>query len=234
MTIKTCTKCEQEKELIEFSKDKSRKDGYQSQCKCCVREYRQANKKEIAEKSKELTQAELKEILNYNPDTGIFTWKIKPCNQIHIGDIAGTLNKSKRCGYTVIQINKKRYQTHRLAWLYMTGNFPINQIDHINHIRTDNRIENLRDVTNQENQFNRSLQKDNTSGYTGVHWHKQANKWVTQIQINGKIIHLGLFNNPEEASQAYQEAKVKYHIIGDISPIEENVKTLILIEEFVR
>ena len=160
-----------------------------------------------------LTQEYLKSILDYNPETGIFTWKIRPAYCINIGDIAGCLNKND--GYIRIQINNKSYQAHRLVWLYMTGNCPIKTIDHINHIRTDNRIINLRDITQRENQYNRSENKNNSSGYKGVSWHKKANKWHARIRVNGKQIHLGYFTDKEEASQAYQEAKEKYHIIEE-------------------
>ena len=152
-----------------------------------------------------ITQEYLKSILKYNKETGIFTWLKRN------GNIAGTLNKIS--GYIIISINNKNYRAHRLAWLYMTGNFPVNQMDHINRIRNDNRFENLREATNQENDFNKGEYKNNTSGYKGVFLNKEKNKWQAQIGINGKNINLGYFTNPEDASAAYETAKAKYHII---------------------
>ena len=158
----------------------------------------------------ELTQTELKQILDYDPEKGIFRWKIQPrYTRINIGDIAGTLRPD---GYIIIRINGKNYLAHRFAWFYMTGQWPLNQIDHINQIKNDNRISNLRDLTHQENSFNRGEQKNNTSGFKGVS-EIPSGKWKAQIQVNGKKIYLGLFNTREAASMAYQKAKEKYHKI---------------------
>ena len=156
-----------------------------------------------------MTQEELKQILDYDPDTGLFRWKIKPCKNVDIGDIAGT----NRDGYIVIGVNRKQYRAHRLAWLYMTGSWPLNQIDHINRIKNDNRISNLREATQQKNNFNLGGAKNNTSGYKGVTWYEPSKKWKAQIGVNGKNIHLGYFIDPLEASEAYQKAKEKYHVI---------------------
>ena len=111
-----------------------------------------------------MKQEELKQILDYDPDTGLFRWKIKPRSQTDLGDIAGTLCQ----GYIRITINKKNYYAHRLAWLYMTGQWPVNTVDHINRIRNDNRISNLREATDQEQQFHLGEYKNNTSGFKGV------------------------------------------------------------------
>lgn len=157
-----------------------------------------------------MTQEELKQILDYDPETGLFRWKIKPSKKINIGDVAGALRPD---GYIQIRINKKDYSAHRLAWLYVTGDWPVNTVDHINRIRNDNQISNLRDITNQEQQFHKGNDKRNTSGYKGASWSKQNKKWRAAIGVNGKIIYLGLFNTKEAASEAYQEAKEKYHKI---------------------
>lgn len=114
-----------------------------------------------------ISQSELKEYLHYSPDTGIFIWVKKTCKKVIIGKKAGTLNSK---GYIVISINRKLYKAHRLAHLYMTGEWPEDQIDHVNHIRDDNRWFNLEDATNQSNQKNRSLDARNKSGVTGVYW----------------------------------------------------------------
>jgi hypothetical protein len=160
----------------------------------------------------ELMQEELKQKLNYNPETGLFSWLIKPSDKIKLGSVAGSLDKD---GYVIITLNAKKYRAHRLVWFYVYGKWPENEIDHINRIPRDNRIINLREATDQENQFNRGEQKNNTSGYKGVSWNKQNKKWLANIRVNCKTIYLGYFDDIQEASKAYRKAKEKYHIIRD-------------------
>lgn len=152
-----------------------------------------------------LTQEELKKLLHYDPEKGVFTWLVSTGDRIKIGDIAGSLNK----GYMLIQMNKFRYMAHRLAFLYMTGSFPPDQVDHINHVKCDNRWENLRPCTNQQNMWNRSKYKDNKWGYRGVS--KNGNKWMAQIRVGEKKLNIGTFDTPELASQAYQNHAKKLH-----------------------
>lgn len=152
-----------------------------------------------------ITQEYLKSILEYNIDTGDFTWKVKKSFRTIIGSIAGTLHHS---GYRNILINRKSYISHRLAFLYVYGNFPILEIDHINGIKDDNRLENLRECTRQQNSFNKAKPIRNSSGYKGVSWHKSANKYIAQYTLHGKSNYIGLYNTAEEASKAYQ-AKAK-------------------------
>ena len=159
-----------------------------------------------------LSHEELKNILHYNPEIGLFSWLIKPSDKIKIGSIAGSVDKD---GYVIITLNSKKYRAHRLIWFYVYGKWPVNEIDHINRIPSDNRIINLREVTDQENQFNRGKQKNNTSGYKGVSWNKQNKKWLANIRVNRKTIYLGYFDDILEASEAYRKAKEKYHIIRD-------------------
>lgn len=153
-----------------------------------------------------ITQEYLKSILYYNSDTGIFTWR-KARQRITIDSIAGNIRKD---GYIKIVINRKFYQAHRLAWLYMYGYMPPEQIDHINHIRTDNRICNLRAVSRQENGKNQSKPITNKSGHSGVCWHKKINKWNVQIGINKKQIYLGMFDNINDAIAARKQAEIYY------------------------
>jgi hypothetical protein len=155
-----------------------------------------------------ITQDELKKLLNYDTNTGIFTWKVKPSNNVKIGSVAGT---SHNCGYKIIRINKKQYLSHRLAWLYTYGEMPSNLIDHINGDRSDNKLENLRDCNIKQNAHNSIIPKNNTSGIKGVNWHKLANKWRAQIKLNNKNIHLGLFENLELAKIAIIKARNQYH-----------------------
>jgi hypothetical protein len=158
----------------------------------------------------ELTQEKLKEILSYDPKTGIFLNKISRSNRIKKGQAAGSRHSA---GYLTIGINNKEYYCHRLAWLYIYGGFPITHIDHINEIKTDNRICNLRIATHQENMQNvLSLRSDNKTGYKGVYIDKRTNKFLTQIAINGKTKHLGSFTTAKEAYLAYLKAKKELHV----------------------
>ena len=154
-----------------------------------------------------LTQELLKSILHYNPDTGIFT-RIKRThhNCSPIGSIVGTIHDE----YLDIRLFRKDYRAHRLAFLYMNGALPELQVDHVNHVKTDNRWCNLRLVTNQFNQRNVPIQNNNKSGFTGVCWYKPLNKWCSQIRHNNKVIHLGYFDNKDDAISARISANKLY------------------------
>ena len=154
-----------------------------------------------------VTQARLKELLDYNPDTGVFTWRVSR-GSVKSGSVAGSENSE---GYLQIRIYGKPYRAHRLAWLYTHGEFPTGQLDHINRVRTDNRISNLRAATNAENTQNRSKRSDNTSGVIGVSWHKRIGKWLAHIKLNGRLKHLGYYGTIEEAAAARAAAKAKLH-----------------------
>jgi hypothetical protein len=151
-----------------------------------------------------LTQAELKELLHYDPATGVFTWLVSPVNSIKVGSIAGTLNHT---GYRHIQIKGETYQAHRLAWLYIHSVWPKDQIDHRNHVHDANWIDNLREATAMQNRCNTS---NNTSGVPGVCWYKRDKKWLAQIMVAGKNKNLGLFVNIEDAAEARRVAELKY------------------------
>lgn len=157
-----------------------------------------------------ITQEQLKEILRYDPESGNLYWinpvgKKKPLGY----GIAGGLNDN---GYIKIGINYRMYRAHRLAWLYMTGEWPKDQVDHINGIRTDNRWLNLREASSSmNNQNKRGPQSNNKSGYLGVSWSKHSKKWVAFIKSNGRQRSLGLFETPELAYEAYLCAKRSEH-----------------------
>ena len=155
-----------------------------------------------------ITQEELKKYLRYDTDTGFFIWRIKPSVQVSEGNVAGTLMNR---GYIHIGVLGKAYRAHRLAFLYMTGAWPKEQVDHINGNRIDNRWCNLREATQTENQFNVAIRKDNTSGYKGVSLHKRTGKWAARCGINNKDKWLGIFDTPELAAKAYQEFAKKHH-----------------------
>lgn len=151
-----------------------------------------------------IAQKELKALLHYDPLSGNFVWITTPkYGRARKGAIAGCVNKST--GYHVIRVNHVRYHAHRLVFLYMLGRFSEYQVDHINHIRIDNRWSNLREVTSKDNDRNRSKSKINTSGFTGVCWNKQAQKWVANIRHEGDLLNLGYFSSPEEAYMVRQE-----------------------------
>jgi len=145
----------------------------------------------------ELTQARLKELLNYNPETGIFTRRIGVCNQI-TGDVAGW--EEAPGGYIQIGINYKTFKAHRLAWLYMKGYLPKNiDVEHIDRIKDNNRWENLRLASRMCNMRNTSNRSTNTSGVKGVSWNKLNKKWVAQITVNKINKGLGLYQDFDSA-----------------------------------
>jgi hypothetical protein len=145
-----------------------------------------------------LTQRRLKELFFYDQDTGLFT-RIKSVK----GNAAGALSNCKNVkGYVQIMIDYKNYTAHRLAWLYINGRWPHEQIDHINRLKDDNRIANLKEVNNSENQLNIDVRKHNTSGFTGVVKNSKTNKWVAQIIRNKKRYYLGSYNFAHDAAEA--------------------------------
>jgi HNH endonuclease len=153
-----------------------------------------------------LEQSLLQELFDYK--NGQLVWKKKPANLKHlIGVVAGCLHHS---GYRNIKIGKNVYPAHRLVWIYHYGSIDKDlQIDHINGIKDDNNIENLRLVTIQENCFNRS--KLTAKGYS---WNKNEKKWQAQIWVEGKLKYLGLYLNEQDARSAYLNASSMYHTIG--------------------
>lgn len=156
-----------------------------------------------------LTQERLKELLHYDPDTGVFTWVDTIGPNAKKGNSCGSLGTK---GYLTIRLDGKLYRSHRLAWLYVTGNEPQNYIDHINRIKTDNRFCNLRDLTNSENLHNRiKPQKTNTSGHLGIDFHKASKKWRARVNVNKKEILIGFFETKELAIAAYKKAKKIHH-----------------------
>lgn len=161
-----------------------------------------------------LTQELLKERLTYDPSTGIFRARVKR-KQLNVGDVAGSWTSK---GYWRIKIDDQEYSAHRLAWMYMYGEFPPKHLDHINQDRADNRIDNLREANYCENGQNRRLGRNSTSGYLGVTYSKQSDKWQASICIHKRHKYLGQFATPEQAAAAYAAAKQIYH------PFEPTVK----------
>jgi len=154
-----------------------------------------------------LTQAILKEHLHYCSETGVFTWIKNKKTTKRNGIEAGCIDIST--GYRKIGVLGKQYYAHRLVFMYVIGRFPINQTDHINHDRKDNRLENLREATKQENMMNAPIRKNNSSGVTGV-WLRPNSKYTAEIMISGKKITLGTFGCITAASVARKSADIKY------------------------
>jgi hypothetical protein len=149
----------------------------------------------------------VKEILFYDPETGLFTWKIRR-GHIRKGCIAGSISTS---GYITIKIDRVQFFGHRLAWFYMTGKWPDNQIDHEDLNKSNNKWSNLREATGTTNNFNKALAKNNKLGFKGLYFDKRYNKFRAVININKKCIFLGHFTNKDDAASAYNEAAKKYH-----------------------
>lgn len=160
-----------------------------------------------------LTAVQLRAVLSYDPDTGIFTWRyrkgLRPCvNSARAGTQAGT---TAARGYIVICIERRVRLAHRLAFLYMTGSLPPAHIDHINGVRADNRWVNLRPVTQAENNLNKCAPIHSKTGVKGIHWHKKARKWQAQVVKDGITHYLGLFYTFEEAKAARIAGAIRLH-----------------------
>lgn len=154
-----------------------------------------------------ITQERLKELFNYDGRDLIWRAKVSPMSHINIGDVAGCVEAK---GYRSIGVGNKSYKAHRLIWFWHHGKDPTDQIDHINQDKLDNRIENLREASNQENCKNRKINPRNTSGITGVSWHKWHEKWAACVKVSGKLIHIGYFETFDLAVSARKAAETKY------------------------
>jgi hypothetical protein len=153
-----------------------------------------------------LTQERLKELLNYDSATGIFTWKIKTV-KTNIGEIAGSITHN---GYIRIGVDYRDYLAHQLAWLFHYGEFPKITIDHIDRKTSNNKISNLRIITKSENMANANIRIDNKSGHKGVRFNKKDNKWRSKISKEGKEIYLGSFSNIEDAIAVRKKAEIDF------------------------
>jgi len=151
---------------------------------------------------------EIVDYLDYNPETGVFTWKIATTNTVKVGQEAGTLTKK---GYRHIKFKGEKYGSHRIAYFIYHGVDPSGKrIGHIDGNRSNNKIDNLRLATHSENLRNRSFQKNNKSGVVGVVWYKRHKKWMAYVNIMRKKIYLGYFDDIEEAKAARIAAEKKY------------------------
>lgn len=160
-------------------------------------------------KSRGYSLNDLRDLLHYDERTGVFTWRVQAGNRAKAGDRAGSHQKSS--GYRVISVGGKLYREHRLAWIYVHGNLPSGDIDHINGVRDDNRIANLRLATHAENMQNKKkAHKNNKIGFIGVGLDR--GRFRARINIEGQQIFIGHFESAEEASIAYMKAKNLLHV----------------------
>jgi hypothetical protein len=152
-----------------------------------------------------LSRSTLRKFLRYNPKTGEFTWKVaRP--RTPAGSVAGY---KRAGGYTSIKLGDVEYKAHRLAFLYMTGKWPKEEIDHIDNKKGNNRWANLRAASHHQNLMNMPVHKDNPSGRKGVSWDSWTKLWRARIMFNGKAIDLGRYTGIDEASKAYEKAARK-------------------------
>lgn len=155
-----------------------------------------------------LTHERLREVLDYDPATGLFTWRVRTGPRCKIGDAAGTLHKK---GYVRIKVDGVYYAAHRLAWLYVTGRWPHEQVDHRNRSRADNRWMNLRLATNSQNQANSlSRRSERGEGLKGAYRTRQG-RWQAIIRRERRAVFLGTFNTEQEAHAAYLNAAIHQH-----------------------
>lgn len=167
-----------------------------------------------------LTQSHLKELMHYDPESGLFTWRKRPINNWschakarswntrYAGNAVGCANA---LGYISVSVYKKRYLAHRLAFLYMEGKFPPNEVDHKDHCRSNNSWSNLRHATSSQNSRNSSKLSNNKSGFNGVLWNPISKSWRVRIKlVNEKTIEIGSFKNKSDAISARINANIKY------------------------
>lgn len=154
-----------------------------------------------------LTLPIVRELLAYDPNTGTFTWKVNPSKKVRAGEIVGYKDSD---GYNRMVICKLPYLGHRLAWFWMTGQWPTQEIDHKNTVRGDDRWENLRPATRTFNAQNRRrARSDSSTGLMGATPNKKG--FMAKITVNGKNIHLGTYATKEQAHAIYIAAKRKFH-----------------------
>ena len=160
----------------------------------------------------DITGEQLRSLYHYDSSTGVFVRKVRAhdgpwnWNARYAGKVAGFLYR----GYSFICIERRTYAAHRLAFLYIHDRWPVGEIDHANGDRSDNRIANLREATNSQNQFNKGPNQNNTSGFKGVSWCADKKRWAARIRVNRRLLNLGRYKTPEAAHAAYVAAALRY------------------------
>lgn len=159
--------------------------------------------------AKIISQEELRKQVHYDPETGEIRRIVKVINSTNIGEVV--VGNVSHYGYLRINILGKRYLQHRIAWLYMYGEYPDGDMDHINQVKTDNRICNLRKVTRSQNMQNTGKPKNNTSGTRGIWWRKDTKKWAVELCRDKKKFSVGCFDDINEAKVALSDAIKTIH-----------------------
>lgn len=154
-----------------------------------------------------LTQERLKQLLHYDPETGVFTWIARRGKRT---DLVGKVAGFDAHGYIGITIDYKKHMAHSLAWLYVHGEMPLSELDHKNRIRSDNKILNLRKATRKQNACNQSLRKRSKTGVIGVSIDAQTAMFRAHITVDAKMIHLGRFSVLDDAIHARRNAERQY------------------------
>jgi hypothetical protein len=166
-----------------------------------------------------LTQARLRQLLSYSPESGLIVWRRRSNNSQFNSHFAGKIAGTKQsAGYIQIGIDGKKYLAHRLVFLYIRGSFPRGNVDHVNHIPSDNRFENLRSGSQSQNRANSRQPCTNTSGKKGVYYRRDYGNWFAQIHKDGKTIYLGIHDSIDQAAAAYAAAAKQ--IFGDFARID--------------
>ncbi len=179
-----------------------------------------------------LTAERLRELLHYDPDTGIFTWRISRRGKARAGSVAGAASGQ---GYLTIRVDGVQYQAHRLAWLYVTGALPKNLIDHRDTVKLNNRFKNLRDTTpsvNNQNLHRSKAQTGRESRLLGARPSIAKGKWVANITVEKVRMYLGIFDTQEAAHAAYMDAKRKLHP-GFVEPVVKKADLVSDWEKFI-
>jgi len=165
----------------------------------------------------------IKKLLNYNPSTGVFTWRVNRKGKVKQGDVAGTMTNN---GYISITANMQRCLAHRLAFMFVYGRVPF-EIDHINHDKTDNRLENLREVRRSDNNKNLSLPSHNKSGVIGVCWLNKRKSWLAFIHVDNKMVSLGETKCFDKAVEKRKQAEIYYGFHENHGQENQNANYLI-------
>lgn len=166
------------------------------------------------QKQSALTQARLRELLAYDPKTGIFTRRVATGRWLRnpVGEVVGTPQGDG--AHLVIRVDGVLFLAHRLAWLYMTGAWPADQIDHRDKNKQNNRWLNLREATDLFNRQNMPMQRNNKSGEPGVRRRQDTGRWTAEIQVDGRVHRLGCFDSKDDAIRSRRRAKLQFHPFG--------------------
>lgn len=167
-----------------------------------------ASKRCHAEKVAAITQAQVQQAFDYDPETGVLKWKNSLSVRAANGSVAGRPDKD---GYLVVGLFTITLKVHRVIFLYMTGAFPKYEVDHINNDPADNRWSNLREATHTQNNWNTKLKKHGTSGVKGVSWCNQKNKWRAHITVEGRQMSLGAFDEISDAEALVKMKRAEFH-----------------------